>query len=478
MAIRIFGLAACVLIGAGTSAMAQSATQTRLLSLDNPSVAGAPVRLRAEIDGLGGGAPTGWATFWDGTTRIGWKQLGSPTGAGQELLAAGGHHSCALTAAGGAKCWGTNWGGQLGDGTTTLRLTPVSVAGLSSGFAIAAGLAHSCAVTAGGVKCWGRNDYGQLGDGTATDRQTPVPVTGLSSGVVAIAAGSSHSCTLTAAGGVKCWGANWSGQLGDGTTTDRKTPVAVTRLTSGVVAITTGESHSCALTAAGGVKCWGSNGYGQLGDGTTTERHTPGGVTGLTHVVAIATGTGHGCALTAAGGVKCWGLNGQGQLGDGTRSQRLTPVAVTGLTSGVVAIAAGDAHSCALTSEGAVKCWGSNGNGQLGDGSTADWKLTPVAVAGLSSGVVAVAAGDYHNCALTAAGHVKCWGANWNGQLGDGASTDMYKPVRTQNIAGLMRVRAEFTTPPLSAGRHWLRAYYRGDATHAPSLGGLRHQVQ
>ncbi|MEP6972802.1 MAG: RCC1 repeat-containing protein, partial [Actinomycetota bacterium] len=304
-------------------------------------------------------------------------------------ISSGLDHTCALTSGGGVKCGGYNFYGQVGDGTYSDRGTPVDVTGLSSGVAaISAGTFHNCALTTGGgVTCWGNNGYGELGDGkVAANSSTPVAVTGLSSGVAAISAGLSHTCALTNAGGAKCWGRNQSGELGDGTTTERDTPVDVTGLTSGVAAISTGGEHTCALTTGGGVKCWGNNSNGQVGDGTTTERDTPVAVTGLTSgVTAISASRSHTCALTTGGGVNCWGGNSSGQLGDGTTTERDTPVAVTGLTSGVVAISAGGAHTCALTSDGGAKCWGSNDSGQLGDGTTS-WHPTPSNVIGLLGG--------------------------------------------------------------------------------------------
>lgn len=308
--------------------------------------------------------------------------------------------------------------------------------------AISAGGMHTCALTmGGGVKCWGDNHNGQLGDGSISNRLTPVDVSGLTSGVTAIASGVGRTCALTTAGGVKCWGENSSGRPGEGSSI---VPVDVPDL-SGVTAIATGSAHTCALTGGGGVKCWGLNDVGQLGDGSVSSRMSPVDVSGLTsgvtEIAAGSSGEPHTCALTTEGGVKCWGGNYAGQLGNVSSDTcyssfpcSLTPVDVSGLTSGVTAIAAGSGYTCALTAGGGVKCWGTNYFGQLGDGSISSGHMSPVDVSGLTSGVTAVAAGYDHACAITTGGGAKCWGYNNNGQLGDGSISNRTTPV---DVSGL-----------------------------------------
>ena len=362
-------------------------------------------------------------------------------------VSVGNEYTCALTSAGGVLCWGENISGQLGDGTTTDRTTPVDVVGLTSGVAaVSAGGYHTCALTTtGGLKCWGRNLFGQLGDGTTTNRTTPVDVVGLTSGVSAVSAGEDHTCALTTAGGVECWGRNNHGQLGDGTTTDRTTPVDVVGLPSGTAVVSAGLTHTCVVTTAGGAKCWGDNVFGQLGDGTTVDRVVPTDVTALTSgAAAVSAGFRHTCALTTAGGAKCWGSNFVGQVGDGTTTDRTEPVDVTALTSGVAAVSAEILYTCAVSTAGGAKCWGRNG-GKLGDGTTTD-RTTPTDVVGLTSGVAAVAARHLHTCALTTAGRLKCWGDNFFGQLGDGTTTDSSTPV---DVLGFLGVAPE-PVPSLS----------------------------
>ena len=334
-------------------------------------------------------------------------------------------HSCALTTRGVVKCWGKNEFGQLGDGTTTDRSSPVDVIGLGSGVSriMADGYISCVVTTAGGVKCWGINDRRQLGDGTTTDRSSPVDMVGYSSGVAATAAGPNFMCLLTTAGGVKCLGYNVDGQLGRGSTSiSEGTPADVSGLTSGVESISAGWNHACARLTSGGVKCWGANGNGQLGDGTTTTRSSPVDVSSLTNVASISAGSFYSCAVTTAGGAKCWGSNDSGQVGDNSTTDRTTPVNVSGLTSGVELVSTANYHTCALMTAGGVKCWGYNYYGQLGDGTASD-RLVPGDVTGLTSGVSLLSAGHDFVCARNTSYVVKCWGRNTQGQLGDGTNT-------------------------------------------------------
>jgi alpha-tubulin suppressor-like RCC1 family protein len=361
---------------------------------------------------------------------------------GPRSVTGGGSHFCAMTGVGGVKCWIYNVDGELGDGTSIDRLTPVDVSGLTSGAAgVSAGGQSTCAMTTdGGAKCWGNGHQGQLGNGSLSGSLTPVDVSGLTSGVAAVSAGYYHACALTTAGGVKCWGDNTHGGLGDGTTSGSATPVEVSGLSSGVESIATGldhslHGHSCALTTAGAVKCWGDNQFGELGDGTTTDRLTPVAVSGLTSgVAALFAGGTATCAVMTTGGAKCWGHNDAGQLGDGTTTDRSTPVDVMGLSSGVSTMALsqssadeaiGSSHTCAVTTAGGVKCWGYNGQGQLGDGTTGDNRLTPTDVSGLNAGMVGVGVTFWSGCAISAAGGMKCWGS----EVGDGTTNARPTPV-------------------------------------------------
>ncbi len=340
-------------------------------------------------------------------------------------VSVGGAFACGLTAGGGVRCWGYNSSGQLGDGTTQNRNTPVDVIGLSSGVvSIAAGGAHVCAVLASGaLVCWGSNTAGQLGDGSLASRSAPANVFGMSSNVASVVTGNLHTCAISTTGVGTCWGQNVVGQLGDATTSYKTKPTPISSLGANLSAVSAAELHSCAVSAtAGGAKCWGANDKGQLGDGTTTNTTYPlKYVVGFSSGAATISGTGsHSCILAKTGGLSCWGQNTYGQLGDGSMAERDAPVAVAGLGSGISSVSAGTGATCAIAS-GTVSCWGFNQFGQLGDGSHSD-RTTPVTVSGLGTGVLSVSMGYYSACAITAMHQVRCWGSNSYGQLGDGST--------------------------------------------------------
>lgn len=346
-----------------------------------------------------------------------------------------GSHTCIITTGGGVKCWGRNTYGELGNGTMENSNVPVDVTGLSSGVReIGAGVSQSCAVTsAGAAKCWGNGNVGRLGNNDSDNQSTPVDVLTLASGTGNIAGGGIHTCAAMESGQAKCWGGSTTGQIGDGFNSHRYIPVDVTGV-SDALSVKAGDSSSCALTTAGAVRCWGNNTVGALGDGTFVTSYTAVNVSGLSSgVQAIALGGPHACAITAQGGVKCWGQNAFGQLGNNSTTNSGTPVDVEGLSSGIQAIALGMYHSCALTISGGVKCWGHNIAGQLGDISMLDSHV-PVNVITLTSGVKAIAAGGYHSCAILDSGAVKCWGLNSDGQLGDGANQTSPVPYRVSGI--------------------------------------------
>ena len=285
-------------------------------------------------------------------------------------IVAGTDHSLALRSDGTVWAWGSNGNGRLGDGTVMTRTSPVQVRELTDIIAITAGIEHSMALRSDGtVWAWGSNWQSQLGDGTTTHRFTPVQVSALTD-IVDLAAGGSHSMALRSDGTVWSWGSNSAGQLGDGTITQRLTPVQAVGL-SDVTAIESGGSHSLALRSDGTMWVWGRNESGQLGDGTTTRRLTPIQVRELSDVTAIAgggpnAGASHSLALMSDGTVWVWGSNAWGQLGDGTTIGRRTPIQVSGL-SDVTAIAGGITHSLVVDGN-RVRAFGDDREGQLGLG--------------------------------------------------------------------------------------------------------------
>ncbi|WP_233165896.1 RCC1 domain-containing protein [Archangium sp. Cb G35] len=349
-----------------------------------------------------------------------------------------GNFSLAVKKNGSVWAWGANFYGQLGDGTTTRRLTPMQVPGLTNVVSVAAGRVFSLALERDGtVWSWGNNDYGQLGDGTTARRLTPVRVPGLAD-VVSIAASGSHCLAVRRDGSVWAWGANFYGQLGDGTTTHRLTPVRVPGLTNVVAVSTASITFSLALRGDGTVWAWGENYTGQLGDGTTAQRLTPVRVSGLTNVAAISAGhSGFSLALKRNGTVWGWGSNDYGQLGVETPFRRLTPEQVMGVKHGV-AVAAGSHGSLMLRKDGTLWAWGTDQKGVLGTGTAIVGPRSPSPVLGLSN-TASIYAGSHHSLALRGDGTVWGWGSNSYGELGavNGSAMDQYAPVWLEGLTDI-----------------------------------------
>lgn len=361
---------------------------------------------------------------------------------------AGQETSCALASTGVVRCWGKNSNGELGNGVSASVALPSAVKTGTSAFSadtISAGSFHTCATVGGTARCWGQGGYGQLGTDTATIGEAmPTAVTagpGQSSdltGVVKLSAGAYHSCALLKDGTVKCWGVNSDGQLGTGDIVIRRAPVSVTGLGGPATDVAVGESHTCAVVAGAAV-CWGKNSNGQIGIGTKgPDQLTPVPVAGLAGqtVKAVAAGDAYSCALLSTGAVRCWGHNYGGRLGVAGVSELLSPTtaAIDDPAVAVSAITVGPTHACAIaTSQKAAFCWGKNDEGQLGIASNVD---TPnyTAVTGVSgngglTGVAAISAGWKHTCAALTSGAVTCWGSGASGQLGNGGKADSPVPV-------------------------------------------------
>jgi alpha-tubulin suppressor-like RCC1 family protein len=384
----------------------------------------------------------------------------APSGA---LLAAGAYGTCSILPNGGARCWGDNDVGQLGNGTfgNTSDL-PVTVQNLTGVVSLTQGAAHACALLSNGtVECWGDNSFGELGVGTTSGPEqcpqgsviapagcstTPMLVPGLT-GVVSISAGGAHTCAVMNTGGIQCWGENSAGELGDGTTTERLSPVLVTGIGQ-AKSVSAGQDHTCAILSGGTIECWGDNALGALGDGTTASRSLAAPVTGISNATSVSAGFSFTCASLASGRVECWGTNAAGQLGDGTTTGPTTcdslgrcsptPVQVSGISNATLVGASGvsnGGHACALTLNAGVDCWGNNDMGQLGNGTTNNSSTPVVALPPNSAAQITV--GGIHSCALLVDGTIECWGSASEGQLGNGSVTGPQECPNALNACSL-----------------------------------------
>lgn len=374
----------------------------------------------------------------DGGTPDGGRDGGGPAAPCE--LALGSDHTCVRRRADGSVwCFGQDGSGQLGIPTGTTSMATQVDLGMRARSA-ASRFFHTCAALDDGTaRCWGQNDNQQIGDGTSTNQNLPIQVVGLTA-AVEIAVARSFSCARRTDASISCWGAGTSGALGDGSFTSQATPVStVIGLPTTPVRLALGAGHGCALLADKTGWCWGANVYGQLGDGTTTDRNQPVAmpVSGLAQIAAGGYSVGGGIAGAQTCGLKtdrtvwCWGSNEFGQLGNDTTAASLAPVQVAGLTD-AVELVMGRFHVCARRAAGEVVCWGRNESGEIGDGTTTDRaRPTPVVLPGPA---VQIDGGGYHTCALLADGGLSCWGKNGSRQLGDGGTSDQPTPVMSAPV--------------------------------------------
>ena len=354
-------------------------------------------------------------------------------------ISLGNGHTVARTSDGTVMRWGTQYLYEYPDehashlNEVVSSSIPMPVIGLSSGtIAISAGGSHACAIEANGrVLCWGRNESAQLGDGLRNDSSIPHQVVGLDSGFVALSSAFNQTCALSEGGDVWCWGFNLSIQFRNPAHAYQRIPIQVHNFGPNVRALASGFDRTCAITSNGAAMCGGSNKNGELGDGTTERRSEPVTVLGLeAGVKAICAGFYHSCAITSEDGVVCWGSTNAATAlyGSGLPSWQPTPMPAEGLETGVNAISCGSFHTCAITANGEAHCWGANG-GLLGDGTTTN-RAIPTKVVGLNSPVRAIAAGPGVTCAITEQDETYCWGANSGGQLGDATVTTRLTPTK------------------------------------------------
>ena len=381
-------------------------------------------------------------------------------------IAAGYNHTCALLSSGKVRCWGTGSYGRLGYGNTNDigdSETPLSAGSVSIGgdvIQLTAGGTHTCSlISTGKVRCWGKNDYGQLGYGNANnigDDETPASAGDISIGgdVIQLTSGDNHTCALLSTGKVRCWGTGSDGRLGYGDTNeigDNEAPSSAGDVNVGgdAVQISAGMYHTCALLSTGNVRCWGKNDYGQLGYGHTQsigDTETPasaGDVDVGGSVKQIMAGQRHTCALLSSGAVRCWGSSDNGRLGyvnSNHIGDNEAPSSAGNIDVGgnVIQISNSGTDTCAILSTGNVRCWGLNGP-QLGYGNVGDIgdNETPASVGDIDVGgyVTSIVNGSSHTCALLGAGNIRCWGYSGNGQLGYG-NTSSIGDNEAPSIAG------------------------------------------
>jgi len=432
----------CTAVFGGSSAGVQVANSAMADSVSHPAISlsrripvtgtfGATSKVTGNIGGYSGSFSVicgssfvfGTGTLWSAMTFEARAMATVENSVAFSSLIAGEFHACGLTASGAAYCWGQNQFGQLGNGTTTpiTNPTPLPVTGGLTFVKLSGnGRTNTCGITTAGTTwCWGSGSNGRLGNGTTTDSPVPTQVSGGLT-FTQITTGLTHSCALTADGSAYCWGYNINGQLGDSSTINRTAPVAV-KTSLKFTAITAGRDYfTCGIAVGGDAYCWGA-----VPNSTSTTG--PILVTGGVKFTSIDAGQSHICGVTTTQAAYCWGRNFDGQIGDNSQTPRSVPTLVSGGLQ-FQAVDSGDDHSCGRTQAGLVYCWGSNVGGALGTGTLVARSLVPVEIfGGLTFSSLAV--GENFACGLSSRSVAFCWGSNFAGRLGIGASSNSVAEV-------------------------------------------------
>lgn len=351
---------------------------------------------------------------------------------------------CAVSADHHIACWGAASRAATGLGYTSDRNSPAAVGNAEDWQLVDVQLDHGCGIhTTGQLECWGRNSFGQLGSGTLTSSIEPQPVEGAHT-YTRVATGRSHSCALATDAGttVYCWGADGNGELGTGAAVENtSSPTAIAGVTGTFVDVTAGFNHSCALLSNGQLYCWGRNASGQVGDGTTTSRQTPVRVdpTGPADFVAVSANGNFTCAIRATNKLYCWGSNDFDQLGlDNPAASVPVPTLVS--IGAVAKIAAGATHACATLATGALRCWGRNASGELGLGASGDPHPTPEAVGSMLDWALPATGQGLHTCGIRTTGEMSCWGSGSSGQLGMGSLASFNVPTIVPSLEAWSQV--------------------------------------